>query len=147
MVPLLAMALFTLPGHADAQARGGGGRGGLGQQNQITAVIAAADSLQLNLTADQRTRLTALAAQVDQANAPRLAQIQAAIGGGGGDVAALGEVVQAMQAENTRAMETARTTIFTAAQLPAVNAFVETLGRGGRGGRRGGGAGAPPAGE
>ena len=141
VVPALALVLATAPSLAEAQGRGGRGFG-MGQPNPIQAILSAADSLQLNLTAEQRTRLGAIQTELDEENAPRMAQIQQAMGGGAPDMATLMPIMQEIQTANTAAIEDARG-VLNADQLAKVNPFLETLGgrgRGGRGGARGGGA-------
>ena len=67
---MLAFVLIAVPQMLDAQQRGGGGRGFLQRPNPIEAFLQSADSLDLDLTADQTSRLAVLSGELDQTNAP-----------------------------------------------------------------------------
>ncbi len=143
MVPALALALVVAPTLLEAQGRGGRGFGAV-QLNPIQAILNAADSLQLDFTAEQQSRLEQIRTDLDTENAPRLAQIQEALGGGAPDPGTIMPIVQGIFQVNQAAIETARL-VLDPEQLAAVNLFLESLapagrGRGGRGrGARGGG--------
>jgi hypothetical protein len=158
-VPVLALVLLAAPALLQAQQRaggGGGGRGGLQQQNPIEAILVRRDSLQLGLSQDQVTRLTALRDELNTKNAPHQQAVTAALARvQGGDQSAMAEI-QTHQAPiteaNNAAVQSARG-ILNAEQWTKVEGMLQTLqagrGRGGAGGGGGGGGGrgGPPGGE
>lgn len=139
MVPALALALVAAPTLLEAQGRGFGAA----LQNPIQAILNAADSLQLDLTAEQQSRLEQIRTDVDAENAQRLAQIQEALGGGAPDPGTIMPIVQGIFRANQAAIETARL-VLGPEQLAAVDLFLESLAPAGRGRGRGARGGGPP---
>jgi len=145
---MLAFVLIAVPQMLDAQQRGGGGRGGRGflqRPNPIEAFLQSADSLELDLTADQTSRLAVLSGELDQTNAPAQQEAAALIeeASGGFDEGLRDQIrprFQAIQESNQAALLTARSDVLTEDQWVAVRRYLEaTQPQGRRGGGRGGG--------
>ena len=138
----LAVVLLTVPQLLDAQGRGGGGRQ---LQNPIAAFLQAADSLELDLTADQTSQLTVMEDELDEVNAPaREAMTALREQASGGFDQSLREQMQplrqTMQENNEAALLTVRMEVLTEDQWMTVRMYLEAI----RPQRRGGGGGRPP---
>lgn len=153
IMPTLVLALVAFPSLADAQGRGPG-RGGMGgmMENPVALIITNADSLQLGLTAEEVTQLTAIRDELTAENQPHqaaLQQLMAGIQGGGGapDPSVMGQIQEHMgpiQQNNAAAVTRVRG-LLSAEQMTKIDAML-AAGRGGRGGRGTGAAGGGPGG-
>jgi hypothetical protein len=136
-LPALAVVLLTVPQLLDAQRRGGGGRQ---MQNPIEAILQAADSLELDLTADQTSQLTVMQDQLDETNAPAREAMTALFEqASGGFDQSLREQMQphrqAIQENNEAALLTVRTEVLTQDQWTTVRMYLEAIRPQRRGGR------------
>lgn len=146
ILPVLALALVALPALAEAQGRGAGFGGMMGQQNPVERILMSADSLELGLTEAEVTQLTTIRDELTDTNAPHLTAIQGLIQRlQGGDTGAMQELqthMQPVQAANQAALARVRE-LLSAEQMTKVDAML-AAGRGGRGGRGAGGGGGGP---
>lgn len=147
-LPVLALVFLTVPQLLDAQQRGRGGRGGfLQRQNPIEAFLQRADSLELDLTGDQTSRLEVLREELDETTAQAQDALAALIeqASGGFDQGLREQIrphFQAIQEGNEAALQTVRVEVLTEEQWTAVRAYLDAIQpQGRRGGRRGGGPG------
>ena len=125
-VALCSAALCVVP--MMAQGGGGGGRGGMAPEARVAAIDAA-----VTLTADQKTKITAILTD-DQ---KKMADLRAS----GEDYSTLMPKIQAMRTDENAKIKA----LLTDEQKPKFDAYVAAQPTYG-GGRRGGGSGAPGGG-
>lgn len=146
ILPVLALALLLAPSLVEAQGRGAGMAGMLGQQNPIDLILTRADSLQLGLTAAEVTQLTQIRDELTATNAPHQTALQGILqglaGGGAPDPSIMGQIQehsQPIQAANQAALTRVRG-MLSADKVAKIDALIAAQpGRGGRGGGRGAG--------